>query len=212
MPYIGAPSPKEKDTLETISDRKTYTGNGAKIVYGVSYVDNHISVFQNGLKLVQGIDYNIASSGQYITFIVAPEVGDVIDLIGTLGVTNLAQSSYKRETFVLTSSQNNVVLTANTLTASDLVNVYLNGIRLTETDYTIDVGTKKVTFLNTLTVDDTIAVELFQPGFRMQGLTLTDLNITDGTSGQYLQTHGNNTFFFGDADTLQPIIYSIALG
>ena len=106
MPYIGAPSPKEKDTLETISDRKTYTGNGTKTVYGVSYVDNHISVFQNGLKLVQGIDYNIASSGQYITFIVAPEVGDVIDLIGTLGVTNLAQSSYKRETFVLTSSQN----------------------------------------------------------------------------------------------------------
>ena len=96
MPFIGAPSPREEEIFETISDRKTYTGDGIKYIFGVNYYDNHISVFQNGLKLVEGIDYNITASGQFVTFTVPPESGDVIDLIGTVNVTNLAQSSYVR--------------------------------------------------------------------------------------------------------------------
>ena len=198
MPFIGAPSPKDYDILETISDRKTYTGDGIKKIFGVSYHDNHISVFQNGLKLAEGIDYNIASSGQYITFIIPPESGDLIDLIGAVGVTNLSQSSYLRETFVATAGQNNVVLTTSTVDASVRMNVYVNGIRLTETDYTINYTTKTITFINNLAVDDTIAVDLFQPGFRIQSLQLTDLGISDGASNQVLTTDGNGVFYFAN--------------
>ena len=201
MPFIGAPSPKDLEiyeTLETVSDRKTYTGDGVKRVFGVSYFDNHITVFVNGLKLAEGIDYNIASSGQYITFIIPPESGDLIDLIGAVGVTNLSQSSYLRETFVASAGQNNVVLTTSTVDASVRMNVYVNGIRLTETDYTINYTTKTITFINNLAVDDTIAVDLFQPGFRIQSLQLTDLGISDGANNQVLTTYGNGVFYFAN--------------
>ena len=201
MPFIGAPSPKDYDILETISDRKTYTGDGVKRVFGVSYHDNHISVFQNGLKLAEGIDYNIASSGQYITFVVAPESGDLIDLIGAVGVTNLSQSSYQRETFVATAGQNNVVL-SSTIDDSVRMNVYVNGIRLTETDYTINNAAKTITFINNLAVDDTIAVDIFRPGFRIQSLQLTDLGISDGANNQVLTTNGNGVFYFADANVI----------
>jgi len=200
MPFIGAPSPKDYDILETISDRKTYTGDGIKKIFGVSYHDNHISVFQNGLKLAEGIDYNIASSGQYITFVVAPESGDLIDLIGAVGVTNLSQSSYQRETFVATAGQNNVVL-SSTIDDSVRMNVYVNGIRLTETDYTINNAAKTITFINNLAADDTVAVDIFRPGFRIQSLQLTDLGISDGANNQVLTTYGNGVFYFADAAT-----------
>jgi hypothetical protein len=41
---------------------------------------------------------------------------------------------------------------------------------------------------------------------------LTDLNITDGTAGQVLKTDGEGAFYFDDEDTLNSIIFSIALG
>ena len=177
MPFIGAPSPKELQSIETISDRKTYTGDGIKTIFGVSYESNHISVFQNGLKLIEGIDYNIASTGQYITFVIAPESGDVIDLVGASGVTNLAQSSYSRETFVSLANQTSFILSTN-IDDSFRTNVYVNGIRLTETDYTIYNSNNTLEFNSALAVDDTVAIELIKPGFRIVDGTLDVSNLT----------------------------------
>ena len=177
MPFIGAPSPKELQSIETISDRKTYTGDGIKTIFGVSYESNHISVFQNGLKLIEGIDYNIASTGQYITFVVAPESGDVIDLVGVSGITSLAQSSYSRETFVSLANQTSFILSTN-IDDSFRTNVYVNGIRLTETDYTIYNSNNTLEFNSVLAVDDTVAIELIKPGFRIADGTLDISNLT----------------------------------
>lgn len=180
MPFIGAPSPKDLEiyeTLETISDRKTYTGDGSKRVFGVSYFDNHISVFQNGLKLVEGIDYNLASSGQYITFTIAPENGDLIDLIGTVGVTNLSQSSYIRETFVSVANQTSITLSTD-IDPLKKLNVYYNGIRLSETDYTIVYANNTVSFSQPALADDLIAVDIFAAGYRMIDGTLDVTNLT----------------------------------
>lgn len=41
---------------------------------------------------------------------------------------------------------------------------------------------------------------------------LTDLNITDGSAGQTLKTDGSGNFYFDDEETLNSIIFSIALG
>jgi len=41
---------------------------------------------------------------------------------------------------------------------------------------------------------------------------LMDLNITDGQNGQVLKTDGNGGFYFDDEDTLNSIIFAIALG
>jgi len=74
-----------------------YTGDGSTTVYTVSntdtsvdpdlVADNDVEVYNNGTRLVQGVDYTLApsdgSSLRYITFTVAPSVGDrvVISLL-----------------------------------------------------------------------------------------------------------------------------------
>ena len=177
MPFIGAPSPREEEIFETISDRKTYTGDGIKYIFGVNYYDNHISVFQNGLKLVEGIDYNITASGQFVTFTVPPESGDVIDLIGTVNVTNLAQSSYVRETFIALENQTSMVLSTN-IDPTNKINLYYNGIRLAETDFSIAYANNTLTYANPSLADDVIAADVFVPGYRMIDGTLDVTNLT----------------------------------
>lgn len=41
---------------------------------------------------------------------------------------------------------------------------------------------------------------------------LTDLNITDGTAGQTLKTDGSGNFYFDDEETLNSVIFALALG
>ena len=160
MPFIG-----NQPTSETISDRKSYTGNGTQTIYGVQYASNFVSVFQNGIKLIETNDYTLDSSGNHITFVNAPESGDKIDLVGTNEITDLARSSLIRESFTSTTGQTQFNLNTN-ISASDRINVYLNGIRLTELDYTLDFTNNRVTFSIGRPIDDTVAVEIVSPGFR----------------------------------------------
>ena len=139
MPFIG-----NQPTSETISDRKSYTGNGTQTIYGVQYASNFVSVFQNGIKLIETNDYTLDNSGNHITFVNAPESGDKIDLVGTNEITDLARSSLIRESFTSTTGQTQFNLNTN-ISASDRINVYLNGIRLTELDYTLDFTNNLVT-------------------------------------------------------------------
>ena len=160
MPFIG-----NQPTSETISDRKSYTGNGTQTIYGVQYASNFVSVFQNGIKLIETNDYTLDNSGNHITFVNAPESGDKIDLVGTNEITDLARSSLIRESFTSTTGQTQFNLNTN-ISASDRINVYLNGIRLTELDYTLDFTNNRVTFSIGRPIDDTVAVEIVSPGFR----------------------------------------------
>ena len=160
MPFIG-----NQPSSETISDRKSYTGNGTQTIYGVQYASNFVSVFQNGIKLIENNDYTLDSSGNHITFVTAPESGDKIDLVGTNEITDLARSSLIRESFTSTTGQTQFNLNTN-ISVSDRITVYLNGIRLTELDYTLDFTNNRVTFSTGRLVDDTVAVEIVSPGFR----------------------------------------------
>ena len=160
MPFIG-----NQPSSETISDRKSYTGNGTQTIYGVQYASNFVSVFQNGIKLIENNDYTLDSSGNHITFVTAPESGDKIDLVGTNEITDLARSSLIRESFTSTTGQTQFNLNTN-ISVSDRITVYLNGIRLTELDYTLDFTNNRVTFSTGRPVDDTVAVEIVSPGFR----------------------------------------------
>lgn len=174
MPYFG-----NTPTQETISDRKSYTGDGTRTIFGVQYVSNFVSVYQNGIKVVETTDYTIDASGTFITFVNAPESGDAIDLVGINEITDLARSSYVRETFTATASQTQFNLDSN-ISASDKINVHLNGIRLSEIDYTLDYTNNRVTFASGRTLDDTVAVEIVAPGFR------SDSHFTRGDKAHHL--------------------------
>ena len=160
MPYIG-----NQNASEIIGDHQSYIGDGSRTVFGVLYNSNFVQVFQNGSKLDEGIDYSIHDSGTYITFTVAPESGDYVNLVGHNEITDLARSSYIRETFYATASQTQFNVVTN-FSASDRVNVYLNGTRLSEIDYTLDDINNKVVFASGLSADDVVSIEIFVSGFR----------------------------------------------
>src|SRR6056300_1455738 len=159
MPFIG-----NQPTSETIADHKTYTGDGTRTIFGVQYTANFVSVYQNGIKLTENNDYTINDSGNYITFVLAPELGDTISLVGENEITDLARSSYVRESFTSTASQTIFQLNSN-IKASDRINVFLNGLKLSEIDYTLDYTNNRVTFASGRAVNDVVAVEIFTPGF-----------------------------------------------
>lgn len=174
MPFIG-----NQPTSETIADHKTYTGDGTRTVFGVQYTGNFVSVYQNGLKLTENNDYTINDSGVYITFTIAPELGDTISLVGENEITDLARSSYVRESFTSTASQTIFQLNSN-IKASDRINVFLNGLKLSEIDYTLDYTNNRVTFASGRAVNDVVAVEIFTPGFR------SDSHFTRGDKAHHL--------------------------
>ena len=183
MPYIG-----NQPTVETIQDSRSYTGDGTRTVFGVKYNSNFVSVFQNGIKLNEGTDYNIHAEGTMITFVTAPESGDILNVVGTNELTDIARSSYMRETFTSTAGQTDFSVTQN-FGASDKINVYLNGLRLSEIDYTINYSTKKIIFAAGRAVDDVVAVEIITPGFR------SDQHFTRGESAHHLSLANPSTMY-----------------
>ena len=185
MPFIG-----NQPAQESIQDKRTYTGNGTNSVYGVTYTGGLVQVYQNGIKLRETTDYTLDSSGLFVTFTVAPESGDTIDLIGTNDITDLARSSYVRESFTSTANQTVFTLNSN-ISASDKINVHINGMRLKETDYTLNFTNNTVTFALGRQINDVIAVEIVTPGFR------TDQHFTRGDKAHHLG-FANPTTLLGD--------------
>ena len=185
MPFIG-----NQPAQESIQDKRTYTGNGTNSVYGVTYAGGLVQVYQNGIKLRETTDYTLDSSGLFVTFTVAPESGDTIDLIGTNDITDLARSSYVRESFTSTTNQTVFTLNSN-ISASDKINVHINGMRLKETDYTLNFTNNTVTFALGRQINDVIAVEIVTPGFR------TDQHFTRGDKAHHLG-FANPTTLLGD--------------
>ena len=159
MPFIG-----NQPSVERLQEHKVYSGDGTRRAFGIQYESNAVLVFMNGIKLKETEDYLIDPNGNFVEFVQPPEVGDTVDLYGTNGVTDLARSSYSRETF--TAGQGQTLFQLNmSLTGGERINVYLNGLRISETDFDIDYINKTVT-VSEREADDVLVVEIIAHGFR----------------------------------------------
>lgn len=159
MPFIG-----NQPSVERLQEHKVYSGDGTRRAFGVQYESNAVLVFMNGIKLKETEDYLIDPNGNFVEFVQPPEVGDTVDLYGTNGVTDLARSSYSRETF--TAGQGQTLFQLNmSLTGGERINVYLNGLRISETDFDIDYINKTVT-VSEREADDVLVIEIIAHGFR----------------------------------------------
>lgn len=149
---------------EKIQDHKSYAGDGIRKFFAVAYQGNNVLVFLNGIKLKEGIDYHIEPTGAYVEFTLAPEIADSIDLYGASEVTDLSRSTYSKETFTAGAGQTMFQLLGQ-IAGGERINVYLNGLRLAESDYEIDYINKNITISPRLE-GDIIFVEILQHGFR----------------------------------------------
>ena len=154
----------QQSSVEKTQNHYTYQGNGTRTTFACTYSDNAVLVFLNGIKLKENIDYTIEDSGTFITFSVPPEVDDNVDIYGHSDVAALSRSSVSKETFTADGTQEVFPLTAR-LTGGERMNVYLNGMRLHETDYTIDYTAKTIE-IQELENGDVISIDIIQHGFR----------------------------------------------
>ena len=159
MPLIGNQLAQEK-----IQDHRTYTGDGSRTAFGVQFEGGAVLVFQNGIKLKETQDYTVDSLGTHVIFTEAPVANDTVDLFGTSEITDLSRSTYVKQTYTATLGQTNFQL-SNPIAPSDRINVYVNGLRLSEVDYTIDY-TNKMIIISARHTDDIVMVETISPGFR----------------------------------------------
>lgn len=159
MPFIGNQPAQEK-----IQDHRSYTGDGVRTAFGVQYEGGAVLVFQNGVKLKETEDYLLDSLGTYVTFVDAPVANDVIDLYGTSEITDLSRSTYAKETFTAVKYQTNFQV-HNPISPVERINVYVNGLRLSEVDFSIDYVNKTI-IIEERDTDDIVMVEVISPGFR----------------------------------------------
>ncbi|MDB4349943.1 hypothetical protein OAA57_00005 [bacterium] len=147
----GATAIQQRHYIYTATSGQTvFTGaddNGATL----SYTQNRINVYLNGLLLLDSADYTQNSAGTTVTFTSGVTAGHIVDIQTLTGNTGtfspLVQTLYEFTAdsgqTVFTGADNN----AATLDFSnDKVTVYLNGILLSGTDYTLSSG-------NTVTLD-----------------------------------------------------------
>jgi hypothetical protein len=94
-----------------------------------------LSVYKNGLKLVVGIDYTEASTTS-IALTVPIVGGDVIELM-LRDVFNIIQASYERHEQTITGlTSPTITLTTMDYTPNmNLIDVFMNGVRLDSTQY-----------------------------------------------------------------------------
>ncbi|HCG91957.1 MAG TPA: hypothetical protein DEZ08_09015 [Dehalococcoidia bacterium] len=88
MSYIG------RELRQAQAARTTFTASGAETAVNVTYTPGQLSVFLNGIKLLDGIDY-IATTGTSITGLIALTAGDVLDFIAddTFNVADVVPAS-----------------------------------------------------------------------------------------------------------------------
>ena len=151
-------------------DRRFYTGRtDTDPVLAVSYNDRRVDVYLNGIKLVgdhpgnSDHDYDINSqTGQGTSITIKTGVALVAsDVIECIGYVSLAGNTVTTYNPTPASGGGWNVFTGINHVASDLVNVYLNGVLLDATDYTLDASANTLTFLGaTLTASDVVMVQV----------------------------------------------------
>ena len=163
MSYIG-----NTPTIESTEDRQVYNvADVTRQVYGIAYNDDNVSVFWNGKKLKLTDDYTTDSSGMFITLTFNPSIGDIIDCVGHLAITDIARQSFQTSKYSPTTTTTTFNAPDTQISASDKVMVYLNGALLQEgTDYNPSLSTGQIILVEAAINGDVVEVHKVIPGFR----------------------------------------------
>ena len=150
-------------------DRRVYTNQtSTDATFNVSYNAGRVDVYLNGVKLVGNhagqtdYDYTYTGVGQgsniALTTGIALVAADVLECIGYVGNSSNTVTTYNPTP---ASGGGWNVFSGIDNVASDLVNVYLNGVLLDDSDYTLDASANTLTIGGaTLTASDVVMVQV----------------------------------------------------
>jgi len=126
----------ENVSFSSVSSTKsvgTYTATSSQTTFGATYDVGYVDVYLNGSKLSE--DQYTATNGTSVVLDTGATAGDIVEIVGFKGTTGgFAQKSVSRHT--ATSLQTSFSATYDV----GYVDVYLNGVKLSEDQYTATDG------------------------------------------------------------------------
>jgi len=201
MSYIGNPPPKET-FQERIHDRRFYDMDGIETIFELTFDENNVDAYLDGVKLVLTTDYTLNETDQQVLLVNFPPNGSKLELIGYKAVTDLARSSYYREEHTATGGEEFIYTTTSIDSSFHLI-LYLNGVRLVEPDYSVDFIFGRIDFTTPLRKQDQVSIEILRPGYRVQQTSqgLRELSDVDPSyvGGQSLHINDEGQCYFGYA-------------
>ena len=151
-------------------DRRIYTDRtDTNPQLPVSYNGGRVDVYLNGVKLMgnhsgqSDYDYTYQGTGQGSAITLSTNVAlvatDTIECVGYVSNSSNTVTSYNPTPANADGGWN--VFASISHNASDLVNVFLNGVLLDDSDYTLDSANNKVTIGgDTLTASDVVVIQV----------------------------------------------------
>jgi collagen type I alpha len=125
------------------------TATAGQTTFSLSYEVGYLDVFLNGIRLNSG-EFT-ATSGSSVILNSGASLGDVLDFVemnqgvgaqGAVGAQGLSGVSYSRNSTSFTASQGQTTFSISYTV--DLIDVFLNGVRLSSADYTASDGSSVV--------------------------------------------------------------------
>ena len=188
--------------------KEVAVGGELSITYPFTIDSNYISgIYQNGLRLPQEL-YTVDLLNDKVDFVNSLSANDVVEF--DFYKINLI---YDNETFAIANSQNSVTLTNNIVENENYLNVYVNGVRFSTNEYSVDYSNNEIIFDYNLNANTVVTVDILEETsifkfaqFANPVLSETQLNSTttiDGTLNVNADTNiTGNTSISGDSFTI----------
>ena len=175
--------------FETDIFKDTYTvGVGGSSVFTTSqtYEAGYVDVYINGSKLTSS-DF-VETDSTTITLVSAAVQGDVVELVNfrSVAITGDFETQITKEEFTVTTASRTVFDLANTYIPG-YIDVYLNGVKLTSTDYT-ETDSDTITLTTPATFGDIVQFVNFEKRAISEYLPLWRVNETVGVTGIHTLT------------------------
>jgi hypothetical protein len=150
--------------FETTIVRDSTTVSGTQSVFTSSspYTSGYIDIFVNGIKQNAGDFTETNSALGTVTLSTAAVDGDIVELVNyeVVAITGEVETLITKEEFTVTTATQTVFDLASTYTTG-YIDVYLNGVRLTGSDYT-ETDSDTITLTTAATFGDIVEFVSFE--------------------------------------------------
>jgi hypothetical protein len=199
----------------TIEKSSTTVGAGGSDIFTATsaYTAGYINVYVNGARL-EAADFTETTPGSgIITLASAATEGDIVELenFKVTAITGEFETQIVKEEFTVTTSGQTVFDLSSTYT-SGYIDVYLNGVKLSTTDYT-ETDTDTITLSTGATFGDVVefvsfqkrSISELQPVWRNDGAgagsggiyTFTSVGVGTSAQTSFFEVYGSSKFRTG---------------
>lgn len=181
MSYIG-----NQPAQYATEFREDYVATAGQTAFTtLGYNPSAVEVYLNGV-LLDSSDYTLEDDDVTITLGTGAALNDVLNVIGRRELVNGLNVTQARYETTIQNGQTTVTVPEDIVPA--YADVFVNGLRLSQADYNINKATRTISFTNSLSLNDVVAVTYRNQTTAIVGLPIKDSNgnevISEGAGGE----------------------------